>query len=296
MKRTLALVCFATVSSMTVHADSSTNTWWKDFNDWVAEHKVRIRQSTADKNTIEKPAQFQFVSPQDGGDNSYAIDVGLTARFWGGLVGDNNTWELGPTVEYHKQTLATKPQDNLQAGLNSILVVGDVTEGMGHYFQGVAKFKRDTKNTGNGFLGQLDYTPLDKHLWLGQARGWPELKFLWQPTIGLQYESSDDVAKTKNSGDAFRGKANAEIGIYPLATTLQKRLELVGRFTYWYRFADSGEYRNLPTDNRLWNASLNFYFDEDSHFGVGVDYVNGSDPERGLAKQELITASFKMKF
>src|SRR5438132_120109 len=113
MKKIFALSCGLAVLSITAHADDSTNTWWKNFNDWMADHSVKIRQGTADKNTIEKPAQFQFVSPQDGGDDSYAIDVGLTAKFWGGAFNENATWELGPTVEYHKQTLVSKPQDNL---------------------------------------------------------------------------------------------------------------------------------------------------------------------------------------
>lgn len=80
-----------------------------------------IRQIVLDKNFIEKPALLQFVHPSDSNKSkSYSIDAGITLKPL-----DTPRWQVGPTVEYHRQTETSKQQNNIQVGLTGIITGSD---------------------------------------------------------------------------------------------------------------------------------------------------------------------------
>jgi len=259
--------------------------------DLAKQFHLSLRQSVLDKNVIEKPASIQFVHPSNGQD-SYAIDAGLTFR----LV-DTDHWFVGPLAEYHRQTQISKAQDNFQAGLTLINITGDVSKDpVTSFIQGTLKYKNDRITTGEALLAKLEYTPLAPRAGIGTSIGSGEFEFIWQPTVGLQYESADDVRKTKQSGEEARAMANIEIGLFPWASSLRHRLQFVARETCWHSFARSGAFDKFGADYDIFRASLTWYLDTGRHFGVGIDYSNGSDPELGLLRQELTTLSLKVKF
>lgn len=269
----------------------------KAFEDFLARYQVSLRQSTIDKNAIEKPASLQYVDARDGGKNSYAIDVGLTASLIPNTSDHAAHWYAGPTVEYHKQTQTSKEQENFQAGLTVINIAGDVAaSGWAHFTQASAKYKHDKKTIGTGFLSKLDYTPLCPRLLLGQAKGPDWLHFTWQPTVGVQVENGNNILKSTRSGTDFRAKTVLEVGIYPFAKALRHHLEVASGFTYWRTMTDSGEFEFVRNDRTLFKAGVTYYLDEKRRVGIGLDYTNGQDVEQGLLRQENLIASLKARF
>jgi hypothetical protein len=260
----------------------------------LAKHlALSLRQSALDKNSIEKPAALQFVHPSDSSkSDSYSIDAGITLRLL-----DTARWQVGPTVEYHRQTETSKQQDNIQVGLTGINVYGDVAEGLALFTQATLKYKKDRIATGEGLFAKLDITPLKSAWGIGSDIGLKQLKLLWQPSFGVQYETASNVLKTGQSGEVARAFSNIEVAVYPLARLLRRNLELVVRNSYWININRTGGFSNKYNKNHnLFQVTLTFYFDDARHFGAGIDYFKGENPEQGLLKQEATMVSFKTKF
>jgi len=255
-----------------------------------------LRQSVLDRNAIEKPAVLQFVHPSNSNKgNSYSIDVGLTLKLLGTV--DKAGWQVGPIVEYHRQTETPKQQNNIQVGLTGICFLGDVAKVLTLYTQATLKYKSDRIATGEGLLAKIDFMPLKPAWGIGSDFGLKQLRFLWQPTLGIQYETASNVLKTGQSGEVERFYGNMEMAIYPLARTLRRNLELVIQDSYWLNINRTGGFSSeYSKDHNLFQVSLTIYFDDARHFGVGIDYFNGENPEQGLLKQKATIVAFKTKF
>jgi hypothetical protein len=258
------------------------------------ELSLSLRQSVLDKNTIAKPALIQFILPSDPTkDNSYAIDGGLALLF----SFNSPAWQYAATLEYHRQTEILKPQDNFQAGLSVINILGDVTEGLSLYSSVSAKYKHDKIVSGDGMLIKLDTTPLLPRIGMGATRGIKQLQVLWQPTVGVQYETASNVLKTGKSGKVVRALFNIEIGLYPFSRILKNSLELVLRNSSWINLNRTGEYKKqYDSYQNMFKAGISYYIDKNHHFGIGVDYFKGENPEQGLLNQEATLFSLKIKY
>jgi hypothetical protein len=289
MKSILFLIVFLFSVSFCYAEDTPKEK--KSFLDLIGDY-VSLRQSTSDKNVIEKPATLYFVHPSDGTKDSYSIDAGLTMNLF-----NSSHWLIGPTAEYHKQTQSSKEQDNFQAGATVIFIAGDVSEGLALYTQGSAKYKRDKIQVGEGSLTKLDVTPLYVPLALGRDIGPDLFRFTWQPTIGIQYETASDVLKSSQSGKVFRGYGSIEVVFYPFAKPLRRNLSIEICDTNWPNFSRTGGYSNkYSKDHNLFQVSSKFYFDDKQHVGIGIDYNDGENPEQGLLKQKLTMLSLLLKF
>ena len=122
MKKIYAfLVVIVLHFSSPLHAAESDNK--SDSSDFIENSGILIRQGVADNN-IEKPALFQMAWPGSGSDNpSYSLDIGLTTKEH--LFSTVHGY-FSPTVEYHRHTEISRPQDNFQAGLLGVQIVGDL--------------------------------------------------------------------------------------------------------------------------------------------------------------------------
>lgn len=279
-----ALVIVVIPSSYAVGGDSCKLTF----------KNVKIRQTTIDKNAIKKPASFQFIIPGNKSiGNSYLIDLGIT--YEGCQVG---AWAISPTFEYHRNTLIEKPQNNLQAGITAFAILGDVTEpGFVLVPQLSIKYKYDKFRTDDAMISKLELTGLYPRLAIGNLRGPIPVRYLWQPTVGIQYESAANVQKTGMKGEVLRLIGNLEFALYPYATKMRRNIELVLRITYWNNVVRSGASKDVTSsDQHLKYVGLLIYLDDGQHAGFGIDYSNGENPEQGLANQETTTISFKLKF
>lgn len=292
-----------TVSSLLITANlcaADTNEVTNPFRpleDFVDRYQIMLRQTTGDKNAIEKPAAFQFVNARDGGKDSYAIDVGLTGSVIPNTSQLAANWYAGPTVEYHKQTLISKKQESFQAGATVIDICGDVAEGDWVSISQLSlKYKHDKANVGTAFLGMLDYTPLYPKFLLGQIRGPEWCHFVWQPTVGAQVENGNNIMKSGHGGTDFRAKCAGQVGVYPFGAAFKNHLEIVANFTYWRTVAENGRFNEVRDNRTLFKAGMTYYLDPKRHFGIGLDYLKGEDVEQGLPKQENLIASLKVKF
>lgn len=253
---------------------------------------LSIRQGVADQNTLQKPAAFQWVRAAGQTDSS-SIDVGVTLRAY-----DNQTWFVGPTAEYHRQTLTAKKQENFQAGLSVIYTAGDPTTGWAAYCQAALSYKDDRYATGEAAAGKITCTPYNATLdrGLGSAVGPGGFKFLWQPSFGWQYEAAQNIRKTGLKGHTHRAYFNLEVGLYPFAHYTKRRFEIIVRETIWHHIAPSPVFKRLfDREQKLFSASANYYLDAARHVSVGLDHIDGQNPEQGLAKQRSTTVALKLR-
>jgi hypothetical protein len=268
---------------------------------------LMLRQSVFDKTELQQPAAFQWVKPSGGG-SSYAIDAGLTWNVMNYLERTTNFDELvshvmlGPSVEYHRNTQIKSLQDTFEAGLTALYVGGGYRyDEVGYYLQATGQYKDDRINTGKGAQVLLSGAPICQALAMGGVAnaakwdpGW--LQWTWQPIVGLQYASADNVFKTNQSGEVGRLKGNVALGVYPWGKMLDQQIEGDVRETYWYDEAQEGAYDGHGRGQNLFEATGTFWFDVAQNAGLGIDYMRGENPEQGFSRQETVTLSLKAKF
>jgi hypothetical protein len=268
---------------------------------------LMLRKSVFDKTELQQPAAFQWVKPSGGG-SSYAIDAGLTWNVLNYLERTTNFNYLvshflfGPSVEYHRNTQIKSLQDTFEAGGTALYVGGPSGyDQFGYYLQATGQYKDDRINTGKGAQVLLSGAPRCKALAMGGVAtdsmwdpGW--LEWTWQPMVGLQYASADDVFKTNKSGEVGRLKGNVALGVYPFGKRLEQQIEGDVSETYWYDEAQEGAYDGHGRGHNLFEATGTYWFDVAQNAGVSIDYTRGENPEQGFSRQETVTLSLKAKF
>jgi hypothetical protein len=284
----------------TASAESeSTDSFYTRFNQWMSSYDVRIRSSVYNKQSFANPAVFQFISPQDDGQEYWAVDTAISANMVKLFPGDmSDRLYLGPSVEYHRQTSTTKPQNNLQIGLDALYQFGYADQfPYAHIIQLVPTYKNDREGNGEGFFGRLEYLPVIPQLATGgYMRGPDWFLYEWQPILGVQTETADKVETTGRHGSAERFKASAELCMYPFGArrSLDRRLQIILGYTYWRAFERSGGYDDFGRDDHLFKVGANIYLDPDRHLAIGVDYTDGANIETGSPDQRILTAAFKL--
>lgn len=298
MRRLIPLLLFLIQAKLAAAADgSASDAQLSDdlFADFQKKFRLSVRQSVADKNAVEKPATFHWVHSNDaGGSSSSSIDAGLTFRAL-----DTTTLMVGPTAEYHRQTLTSKKQDNLQLGATAYYILGDQTEGLSSHHQLTVTYKDDRYTTGESVLAKITTSFLNPKLDLGFGTmvSIGSLRIVWQPAFGLQREEAENVRKTGLGGSTTRGYAHLDLALYPFGKQLRNRLEIASRQTLWRGFSRSAAFASLyDRDQSLFTVSATLFFDPARHFGLGIDYQNGENPEQGLQNQETTTLGLKVKF
>lgn len=260
---------------------------------FLTKHKISIRQSVKDNNTIGKSASFSVVNAA-GQDSHEAIDAGITVEAFGGTH-----YSVSPYIEQHRKTDPSSRKDNLQAGGTFIFYHGNVENEIVHYMQASIAYKEDDVASSHGSVYKITYTPLYnlQEAWaIGAWRGPDQWRYLWQPNLGLGYEKSNDVRKSGIAGSTYRAFGNIEIGIRPFAKSLGNSLELVANGTSWHGLSHSGAFDSLGDHDSFITVSINQYIDDAQHASVGLEYVNGDNPEQGLLDQEATTLTLKIKY
>jgi hypothetical protein len=290
---------FTATPSLASANGGATNSLFTQFNEWMTNYEVKIRASVYNKQTFADPAAFQFTSPQDGGPDYWAVDIGATANLVRLFPGNpSDRLYFGPSVEYHKLTSTNKPQDNIQLGLNSLYELGYADRfPYAHILQLLPTYKNDKKGNGEGFLGRFEYLPVIPRLATGGfIRGPDWFQYEWQPVLGVQVETADKAGTPKRPGNEERFKAAAQVSLYPLGGKeyLNLRFQIIVGYTYWHAFSQSGGFEDLPRDNHLFKAGANYYIDQEKHVAIGVDYSDGANLEAGKPKQRILSAAFKL--
>lgn len=251
--------------------------------------RFKLRQSVVDKNVVEKPAQIQILFPRNA-PTSYAVDAGLTVN----VISSNSSLvsrlQLGPSFELHRNNQTDKPQATFVGGATALYFLGN------HVNQGTLAYKTDKIKHTSTWQASGKYTPLVPRLADGLIRGPDWLKFVWQPTVGLEYDNIVKTQQSRPTGTTYRGYASVDTGVYPAAVKLDEKLIWATSYSYWKDLSESSALDDAHDRHQLLKSSLTMYIDSMKHVGVGFDYVRGEDPSKGLASQTYGLLSLKIKF
>lgn len=285
----LALVAFQAASPAGAEPSSAPLLRPPDEPRWWS--TLQVRSSTTDPGKVTKPATFQVTDPSGDGNSTHAIDLGIALP-----IERSPHWSISPSVELHRQTATGKEQDSRFAGVSATYIPRSPLESFAPVFQGDARYARDQIKDSNGALGKVTATAIAQDYWMGFPGGHDNLQFMWQPLVGALFQSSNDANGAGDSGSVLRLVGTAEAALFPRGKELQKRLSLRAGVTYWRDVNQSGGFEDLEEDRRIYRLGAAFFFDPDSHYGIGFDYVRGEDPETALPDQEYVQASFKVNF
>jgi len=260
----------------------------QDASSW----EVHLQQSISDKNSATKPAAFQLTFPGKG-ENSYAVDLGLTALRPSDF--GRAQWDWGVAAEYHHNTLLDRKQDTREIGFTALGEYGDPAT-IAWLPQVIAKYKYDGVKSTGSLVPSASMTLTNFASAIGFAKGGPGFKFFWQPTLGVELEDGVKAPSAKPTGQVSRAFGHLEAALYPAAELLKNRLEIVPGVTLWQDFAKSKQLGIARDRHVLRTISVNYYLGSDQMFSLGLDYVNGEDPSQGLPEQRYTRIAFKVAY
>jgi hypothetical protein len=265
-----------------------------------------LSYSTANLKESQQPATLQYTNNITGKSRSYSIDCTLSSNL---LKASWIKWYLGPTFEYHKNTVISQPQDNLQIGVTGdyLLYLKDRNKPeipARPYLipQMTLTYVRDEVSVGkNSFFAQIDVSAYHHDVGLNDFY-FPfshslhkQLGIIWNPDIGIQYQSGNNINKSNNPGSEARIKLGMELDVYPFTVTLDQRLKLLAADTYWRTGFTSGQYSIMKPYFNLFKTGIAYFLDKSNRFSIGLNYSNGQNVETGLPEQKLFTVALQAR-
>ncbi|MDF2434142.1 MAG: hypothetical protein JWP44_3773 [Mucilaginibacter sp.] len=248
-------------------------------------------QNTFDESGKKpSPAQFQFTLP-DGKAKSWLIDAGLAYKF-----AQSATFTSKVLVEFHKNTLIDKTQENLSAGYS-----GQWLQKADHWQQLItagAKYVHDWKDSTHSLAVTGNYTlfKADQGFRVN-APGYladDAFTYLLTPYIGFEYQQIIQSKASTQTGTIFRGLYNVS-GAFavnkhnpdPVNNAPHKLIE--ASLDYTGRDAFTNQTGNGENGTHLFKAGLSFYIvdQESTQVSLGVTYNDGSNPLQGLKPQKF---------
>jgi hypothetical protein len=255
----------------------------------------KLRRTLLDKNTIEKPAQFQLTWP-DNGDASYTVDAGINVSFSAALNGDT-LWEPIAAVEYHRNNQIAKEQNTIIGSLSLLGVIGDIsTSDTAWLPQFTIKYKSDEVRNSKSFVGTADISLVNKTLPIGKIFGSDDIGFIWQPRAGLEYENIFDANSGSNTGNILRGTGSLEFAVYPARKALDQRLELAASYQYWNDLSRSSALNNGDTGHTLFRCSAKYFLNQNRNYAIALEHLDGENPVENLVKQRYNQFAFQVMF
>jgi hypothetical protein len=258
---------------------------------------LKVAQSLTDKNVASKPAQIQVTIPKDG-DRTYVVDagVGYTHSF---PVNQEKKQQTDLTIgaEYHRNTVTDNPKDSTIASLRLDQIRGDITEHDDPItFPGIGlNFKKDRVKGTESIVPSFDITWRSNHFRIGDVIGRDgPVGFEWQPTLGTEVEFANKAEANNPTGRVGRVWGSLDANLYPAWGAIRSRLQLAGTLRLWQDYAVTSRIDNGRDRHYLRTLSLNYFFDDESRFAVGIDRVSGENPSEGEPDQHYTEISFKV--
>jgi len=253
---------------------------------------LRVARSLSDKNLASKPAQLQLTAPRDAAD-SYAIDLGLGyART---IITDTTSQsDLVVGGEYHRNTLADKPQNTMVITIGLDQQRGQLDTAPIVWYPGIAtKYKDDQIKHTQSLLPTLSVTLASKPYYIGRVIGQHQsVAWAWQPTAAAEWEQIYHAAQNP-TGHIGRVSAAADVGIYPFWRAMKSRIEFSVTGRAWQDLMRTSALGGSKR-HRLLKISLSYFLDADRHFSIGIDRVSGENPSEGQPDQHYTQLSFRV--
>jgi len=261
-------------------------------------------RDSMDTRRTPQPA-FASLSQTSGEPLVGHIDAALMIDL-AGLLDLQDRMALGPSVEYHLNTSDAAKRSVLEAGLALEWLPFPLERTyVGLVVAGKAQYKRDWVRGGNGLVASLNLMSIFRgspgknivavwkpdrltDLWFAD--------FQYLPWIGAEYEQVLTAEDSGPTGATARGVARVQAVLYPAARFFGHRFELIGDLALRGDLYDELD----PSEelHPLVRLSANYYLlkTEDEEAGLGFDYSNGADPEKGLAHSEQWKFGLKLRF
>jgi len=256
---------------------------------------ISLRRTLTDKNTIDKPAQFQITWPNNG-DASYTVDAGINVSFNATLHGDT-LWEPVAAVEYHRNNQIAREQNTFIGSLSLLGVIGDITNSNTSWLpQFAIKYKSDDVRNNKSFLGTADISLVNKTLPIGKIFGSDDIGLIWQPRAGLEYENIFEANSGTTKGNVLRGKGMIELAVYPARKALDQRLELTASYQYWNDLSSSSALNNGDPVHTLLRYSAKYYLNQNRNYAIALEHLDGENPSENLSRQRYNQFAFQIIF
>ena len=315
-RRARFLAVLALVMMQSAPGNAEEEAAEKSLLDQAADY-VQLREGTDGKNELlSRPAQFVFVAPSKG-DSTIAADLAAVGTFSIPLKAADSEIQLGPTIEYHRNTAPKKEQDSLRTGGALSAIIGDIAEDgvlPAHSLQLSPTYLRDNEKDEESFLATFDYIPIAnlRYFPVGRIRGiagsdpktetwdWRYLRVRWLPVVGFDFQDvlrtntpKDPTVAKAPTGSELRLYASLSIGLYPFAEALDSQLELQVSRDQWFGVYETNGVHPGDDTRGLFQTSLTYFLDSEQRIGVAVSYVDGQNPRQGKPDQTYWQLSLK---
>ncbi len=284
---------------------SSTEALGQEKKIW---ERLSFRESFSDKLGRSRPASFSVLLPGDT-TPSYSIRAAMRVDLGFGSLGQKV--DIGPYVEYRRQTNIKKPQNVLMVGLSTDWKTQDA-EAEEQAWSAVlvlrVNYKNDFVRSTKAVQTNLLLTPVAR----GQGGGLRTLllpnvpthfgtlmQFTYSPYIGLEHEGVLSAAVDSLEGSVVRTVTRVRAELLPLPSQLSRRLELNVEYSYVYDLINRADPDRLTHGHRLVKANANVWFVRTAAgklAGVSLKYTNGESPSVGFRHQRLTQLTFSAKF
>ena len=122
---------------------------------------------------------------------------------------------------------------------------------------------------------------------LGSPKWWfnGKVPVRFDLAAGLEYE---DVFKSSSGvdGNTLRATARGGVILFPLFAKVKTQFQLGMSLQYWDELNSSGSFDDMNDDFTNWSVYANYFFNSKETIGLGVTYVDGDDPSKGLLDQK----------
>ena len=264
-----------------------------------------LRESFQSLNDNAEPAFFTYTNPKDKSESWL-----LSAAIGYDILTYNARLSLTPYAGYYKNTLIDNKQNNWQTGVSLEWKALDIFEkSWTPVFIAAGKYNKDEVTKNSSFQGNIYFTPLFKGKGLSPTYFWipnnttnfgKVLQFSYSPYLGVENENRIDTKDNLSSGSIYRllFRVSSTIAFFPEDDKIRDKFGIDFDWQYRYNFAENVD--NLTVSNHKF-LKLGFYYtflhlSDSKNAKISFDYVDGSDPTRGFAKQSYFAISLKVKF
>ena len=265
-----------------------------------------LRKSFQSQSASADPAVITFLKP-DGKASSWLLNAAIGYNV---LQNSSAVLELSPYVEYNRNTLIDKEQNNWQLGLSSEWQPLDILEkGWTPVLVGVIKFYDDQVKNNTSFQGNYYLTPVfkgkgleGKYFWIPNnvSNFGKIIQFSYSPYLGFEQENRINTAEEASKGSIYRVmlRVTTRISLFPLNDSLREKFELTTDYQFRSNLRESVD--NIETSQySYFIAGANFLLFSLENgrrvAKIGFDHTNGENPVNNFEKQSFYALSLKLK-
>ncbi|TYP99232.1 hypothetical protein C7447_102554 [Tenacibaculum adriaticum] len=270
-------------------------------------NQITLRKSFQSKNDKAEPAIITYSKPKNKNE-SWLLNAAIGINV---LPNTTKALTLSPYIEYHKNTLIDKEQENFQTGLALEWQLRNIsTKKWTPVFISSLKYNEDKIKNISSFQGNYYFTPLLK----GKAKD-PKyfyipntvvdfgklFQFVYSPYIGIENENRFSTEDSSDKGYIYRAyfRITSNISLFPSCEKLKEKFEFNIDWQYRYNIQENVDNLN-KFKHKYFTANFNYIFfttqDGKKSAKIGLDYTNGENPSKNFEEQSFYAVNLKIKF